>query len=56
MDSTQEFVLRVYGDSTYGVGQVVTPGVVFFAKDNYGLTKAEAQKKLNQLRGGKRGN
>lgn len=56
MESTQEFELRVYGDGTFGVGQVVTPGVAFFAKGNYGLTKEEATKKFNQLRGGKRGN
>lgn len=56
MDSTQEFVLRVYGDGTFGVGQVVIPGVALFAKDNYGLTREEATKKLKQLRGGKRGN
>lgn len=55
MESTQEFVFRTYGDGTFGVGQVVVPGVAFFAKENHGLTKAEALKKFNQLRGTKRG-
>lgn len=56
MENSQEYVFRVYGDSTFGVGQVVIPGVAFFAKDNYGLTREEATKKFNQLRGVKRGN
>ena len=56
MESTQEFILRVYGDGTYGVGQMVVPGVAFFAKENHGLSKAEALRKFNQLKGGKRAN
>ena len=52
----QNYILRVYGDSTYGVGQMVIPGVAYFAKENHGLTKAEALKKFNQLRGNKRVN
>jgi hypothetical protein len=51
VENNQKFIFRVYGDGSYGVGQMVIPGVAFFAKDNYGLTKAEALKKFNQLRG-----
>lgn len=51
METTQEFELRTYGDGTYGAGQVVTPSVTYFSKDNYGLTKEEAVNKLNKLRG-----
>lgn len=55
MESTQEYVFRTYGDGSFAVGQVVIPGVTFFSKDNYGLTREEATKKFNQLRGAKRG-
>lgn len=55
METTQNVIFRTYGDGTFAVGTEVVPGVAFFEKGNYGLTKEEATKKLNMLRG-KRGN
>jgi hypothetical protein len=52
MELTQ-YELRTYGDGSYGVGQAVVPGVAYFSEGNYGLTKQEAEAKLNKLRGKK---
>ena len=47
---TKEYVVRVEGfPYSYGVGEVVVPGVVYFAKGTYNLTKEELNAKLKQL-------
>lgn len=48
---TQEYVLRIYGDGSYGVGQIVVDNVALFSDGNYNLNRQEAEEKLNKLRG-----
>lgn len=50
-----EFILRKQSNwaNTYGVGEVVIPGVVLFRAGNYDLTLEDAEHKLKQARKGK---
>lgn len=36
-------------DGTYGVGQVIVPGVRFFAASDHGLTKDKAEKRAHAI-------
>jgi hypothetical protein len=48
---TKEYVVRVQSDvaNTYGIGEVVSPGVAFFKAGTYGITHEELNAKLKQL-------
>ena len=47
----KEYVVRVQSDvaNTYGLGEVVAPGVALFMSGNYDLTKTELNAKLTKL-------
>lgn len=55
MSEQKEYIIRTQSDvaNTYGLGEVVVPGVAFFKHDetgkHYGLTKEELNRKLKQL-------
>jgi hypothetical protein len=49
-----ELVFRQYADGTYGVGEVVIPGVTLFRAGNHGLTKEEAEVSLRKQRSGRK--
>lgn len=47
---TKEYVIRVEGHfNSYGVGEVVSPGVALFREGFYNLTKQELNTKLKNL-------
>ena len=48
---TKEYIVRTQSNFayTYGVGEVVVPGVAYFAKGTYDLTKEELNMKLKAL-------
>jgi hypothetical protein len=47
---TKEYVVRTEGHAySYGLGEVVSPGVAFFKAGFYGLSKEELNTKLKQL-------
>ena len=53
--SQVELVVRQYADGTYGVGEIVIPGVTLFRAGNHGLlTKEEAEQSLRRQRSGKK--
>jgi hypothetical protein len=47
----KEYVIRTQSNvaNTYGLGLVVAPGVAFFAKDSYDLTKVQLEAKLKAM-------
>jgi hypothetical protein len=47
----KEYIIRTQSDvaNTYGLGEVVVPGVALFTYGNYDLTKDQLNKKLKQL-------
>jgi hypothetical protein len=47
----KEYIVRTQSDvaNTYGLGEVVVPGVALFKSGNYGLTKDQLNAKLKQL-------
>jgi hypothetical protein len=51
VQDSKEYVVRVQSDvaNTYGLGEVVVPGVAFFKAGDYGLTKDELNAKLKKL-------
>ena len=51
MSETQEYIIRVQGNRawTYGLGQVVSPGVTFFKDGFYDLSLEELSVKLKQI-------
>lgn len=51
----KEYVVRTQSDraNTYGLGEVVIPGVVLFRAGAYGLTKEELSVELAKVTGGK---
>lgn len=51
MSEQKEYIIRTQGVAyTYGLGEVVSPGVALFSAGNYDLTKEELNAKLKQLR------
>jgi hypothetical protein len=48
---TKEYIIRVQSDvdNTYGLGEVVVPGVAYFKADGIHLTKEELNRKLKAL-------
>jgi hypothetical protein len=47
---SKEYIVRVEGfPYSYGIGEVVVPGVAFFKAGFYNLTKDELNAKLKQL-------
>lgn len=51
MNDTKQYVIRTQSNRayTYGLGEVVSDGVVIFKKDFYDLTKEELNEKLESL-------
>jgi hypothetical protein len=47
----QEYIIRTQSDVayTYGLGKIVSPGVVLFERGTYGLTREEVNAKLKSL-------
>ena len=55
MNEQQEYIIRTESARayTYGLGKVVSPGVAYFERGTYGLTKEElnvALKKVGKVR------
>lgn len=47
---TKEYVVRVEGHfDSYGIGEVVVPGVAFFKAGDYNLSKEQLNKKLKAM-------
>ena len=48
MSESKEYIIRVQGNvaNTFGLGEVVVPGVALFTYGNYDLTKEELNAKL----------
>jgi hypothetical protein len=46
--STVEYVIRREGQGTYGLGEVVIPGVALFRAGNYNLTAEELQETIRR--------
>jgi hypothetical protein len=51
MSETQEYTIRTQGNRayTYGLGQIVSPGVALFKSGHYNLTKDELARELKKL-------
>ncbi len=51
MSETQQYVIRTQSDRaySYGLGEVVIPGVTLFRSGNYDLSLEEVQAKLGKL-------
>ena len=47
----KEYVVRTHSDRayTYGLGEIVSPGVALFRSGFYGITKEEVSAKLKSL-------
>lgn len=52
MSEQKEYIIRTQSDVayTYGLGEVVVPGVALFKSGDYDLTKDQLNAKLKQLR------
>lgn len=47
---TKEYVIRTEGTPySYGIGEVIVPGVAFFKAGFYNLTQQELRAKMKQL-------
>lgn len=47
---TKEYIVRVEGHfDSYGIGEVIVPGVAFFKAGDYNLSKEQLNKKLKAL-------
>jgi hypothetical protein len=47
---TKEYVVRTEGHfDSYGIGEVIVPGVAFFKAGDYNLSKDQLNAKLKQL-------
>ena len=51
MSEQQEYIIRTESAYayTYGLGKVVSPGVAYFERGTYGLTKEQLTAKLKAL-------
>ena len=51
MSEQKEYVVRVQGNSawTFGLGEIVSPGVAFFKVGHYDLSKEELNAELKKL-------
>jgi hypothetical protein len=51
VQDSKEYIIRVQSDvaDTYGLGEVVVPGVAYFKADDIHLTKEELNRKLKAL-------
>lgn len=51
MSEQQEYIIRTQSDVayTYGLGEVVVPGVALFKSGNYGLTKDQLNAEMKRL-------
>jgi hypothetical protein len=51
MSEQKEYVVRVQGNSawTFGLGEIVSPGVAFFKVGHYDLSKEELNSELKKL-------
>lgn len=51
MSEVKEYIIRTHSDRayTYGLGEIVSPGVALFRDGFYGLTKEETNAKLKSL-------
>ena len=51
MSEQKEYIVRVQSNRawTYGLGEVVVPGVAYFSDGNYDLTMEQLNKKLKAL-------
>lgn len=51
----KEYVIRTQSDfaNTYGLGEVVVPGVLLFRADTYGLSKEDVAAAFAKVSGGK---
>lgn len=51
MSDQQEYIIRTESAYayTYGLGKVVSPGVAYFERGTYGLTKEELNAALKKL-------
>lgn len=51
MAETKEYVIRTEGlPNSYGLGEVIVPGVALFRKGDYHLTKEELERKLGSMK------
>jgi hypothetical protein len=51
MKETKEYIVRVQSDRawTYGLGEVVSPGVALFMESHIGLSKEQLNAELKKL-------
>ena len=47
---TQNYIVRRYGDGTYGLGEEIIPNVHLFRAGNHGLTADELQTAIRRTK------
>lgn len=49
MQESKQYVIRVFGKAdSYGLGEIISPGVALFKAGNYDLTRDELEHKIKQ--------